>query len=118
MKKLVWLLAVFFILTSFDNKLTTECDIASFYSGYEPDRGSKVLTDRDELEEASLILTPTSVKTGTYVVNITRKGENLYKVDDKNIYIETKYCYEYATHQEVVLKVTSSFGYSLGKIIF
>ena len=31
-----------------------------------------------------------------YEVNLTRKGSNVYKIDGKDIIIQTRYCYVYA----------------------
>ena len=49
-----------------------------------------------------------------YEVSVTRKGSNLYKIDAKNIYIRTRYCYEYVYSENAFLKMS---GYS-DKIIF
>lgn len=49
-----------------------------------------------------------------YEVSVTRKGSNLYKVDGKNIFIHTRYCYEYVYYESSFLKMQ---GYS-GEIIF
>lgn len=49
-----------------------------------------------------------------YEVSVTRKGSNLYKVDGKDIYIHTRYCYEYVHYENSFLKMG---GYS-GEIIF
>lgn len=49
-----------------------------------------------------------------YEVSVTRKGSNLYKVDGKNIFIHTRYCYEYVYSEESFLKMN---GFS-GEIIF
>jgi hypothetical protein len=49
-----------------------------------------------------------------YEVNLTRKGSNVYKVDGKDIIIQTRYCYVYAYSEEAILK---SSGYG-GEVIF
>ena len=49
-----------------------------------------------------------------YQVSITRKGSNLYKVTGKDIYIFTRYCYEYVYYEDAILRMN---GY-LGEIIF
>ena len=49
-----------------------------------------------------------------YDISVTRKGSNLYKVDGKNIFIHTRYCYEYVYYEESFLRMS---GYS-GEIIF
>lgn len=50
----------------------------------------------------------------TYEVSVTRKGNNVYKVDGKNIIIQTRYCYVYAYSEGSILK---SNGYG-GNLIF
>lgn len=118
MPKLITILLCLFCLTSFHIPPYTECDIEAFYSGVTPTDGTMVLTSQDEIEEAKLLLVPMTVDAGKYVVNITRKGANLYKIDGKNIFIKTKYCYEYSYSKEVAISVESSYGYTKGKIIF
>jgi hypothetical protein len=49
-----------------------------------------------------------------YDVNLTRKGSNVYKVDGKDIIIQTRYCYVYAYSEEAIFKAT---GYG-GEVIF
>ncbi|HFT7423984.1 TPA: hypothetical protein ACGRX9_000837 [Pseudomonas aeruginosa] len=49
-----------------------------------------------------------------YEVNLTRKGSNVYKIDGKDIFIQTRYCYVYAYSEEAILKTS---GYS-GEVIF
>lgn len=49
-----------------------------------------------------------------YEVSVTRKGRNIYKVDGKDIYIQTRYCYEYVYSENAFLKM---HGYT-GEIIF
>ena len=49
-----------------------------------------------------------------YEVNLTRKGSNVYKIDGKDIFIQTRYCYAYAYSEEAILK-TSGYG---GEVIF
>ena len=52
-----------------------------------------------------------------YEVQITRKYQNLYKVDNTDIWIQTKYCYEYSNSEKAILKYTG-YGYSKGELIF
>lgn len=107
-------------LTSFTDKavLSDECDVAEFYKAVEPDSDVKVLTTSGDLEEAELILVPTKMEEGTFKIEVTRKGSNIYKVEGTGYYIETRYCYEYATYDEAILKVESNYGYDKGTIIF
>ena len=108
------------ILTSFTNlnPYSDECDIREFYAAVVPDSDVKVLTTYGELEDAELILVPTEMETGTYRIEVTRKGSNLYKVEGTDYYIETSYCYEYATYDEAILEIESNYGYTKGKIMF
>jgi hypothetical protein len=54
------------------------------------------------------------VNAETYEVNLTRKARNLYKVDGKEIILQTRYCYVYAYSEEAILK-TSGYG---GEVVF
>jgi len=49
-----------------------------------------------------------------YEVSLTRKGSNVYKIDGKDIIIQTRYCYVYAYSEEAIFKAS---GYG-GEIIF
>lgn len=46
----------------------------------------------------------------TYEISVTRKGANLYKVDGKEIFIRTKYCYEYAYSETAILEAYGTAG--------
>ena len=118
MLKLLVSISCLLLLSAPSKPTADECEIEAFYKGTTPTSGSKALTSSDELEDIELILTPIEIDAGKYVVNITRKGSNLYKIDGKNIYLETRYSYEYSYGDEVVLKIESNYGYTKGKIIF
>lgn len=49
-----------------------------------------------------------------YEVSLTRKGGNVYKIDGKDIIIQTRYCYVYAYSEEAIFKAS---GYG-GELIF
>jgi len=49
-----------------------------------------------------------------YDVNVTRKDSNLYKVTGKDIFIVTRYCYEYVYSEDSVLRASGGSG----KLIF
>ena len=104
--------------TSLPDITSSEFDVAEFYRGTKPATGTKVLTQSDQTEEVKLILVPLQIDEGNYSISITRKGPNLYVIDIKNIYIETKYCYEYSMMQKAVLKVESKYGITKGKLAF
>jgi hypothetical protein len=96
----------------------TKCDVKKFYKAIEAENDAKVLTIGGDIEEAEYILVPTKLNEGKYTLSVTRKASNFYKVDGQDLFIETNYCYEYATYDEVILIVESNYGYTKGKIIF
>jgi len=49
-----------------------------------------------------------------YEVSLTRKGSNVYKIDGKDIIIQTRYCYVYAYSEDAIFKAS---GYG-GELIF
>ncbi|MDC1306164.1 hypothetical protein N8Y88_04240 [Saprospiraceae bacterium] len=115
-KLLFLLIGITLITTSFKESKTKamsgdECDVANFYEAIDPDNGVKVLTSGGDLEEPELILVPTKIDEGTYEIEITRKGGNIYNLEGTKYYIETRYCYEYATYDDAILKVESNYGY-------
>ena len=61
---------------------------------------------------------PTKIDTGKYEVELTRIDSNFYQIYGTNHYIETKYCYEYATREEAILNITSNYGYTRGEVIY
>ena len=62
----------------------------------------------------ALLALPFYAGADNYEISVTRKGSNLYKVNGKNIFIQTRYCYEYVYAENSFLKM---YGYS-GEIIF
>ena len=63
---------------------------------------------------ALMCLQATPALAENYEVNLTRKGSNVYKIDGKDIIIQTRYCYVYAYSEEAIFK-TSGYG---GEVIF
>lgn len=49
-----------------------------------------------------------------YEVSLTRKGSNVYKIDGKDVIIQTRYCYVNAYSEEAIFKAS---GYG-GELIF
>lgn len=92
--------------------------IYKIYEKIELDNGSKVIDSWGNVEDAKAVLVPTEIDRGRYSVEITRISSNLYQICGTSLFIETKYCYEYATREEVLLNITSTFGYDLGEVIF
>ncbi len=100
------------------NLAGTEYEVKQFYEAVELDNGEKVITNAEKLEDVKLILVPYKMKEGTSIVEITRKGSNIYQIYRTKYYIETRYCNEYANFKKVVLVVRNNYGYTKGKIIF
>lgn len=57
-----------------------------------------------------LLAFPSAAMADNYEVSVTRKGSNLYKVDLKDIFIHTRYCYEYVYGETSILKMSGSTG--------
>ena len=110
------------VLTSYSfdgsNSSSDSYDIAGIFEKVEVPDGSKVLISFDGLKETDAIFVPSKLETGKYTVEVTRVEGNFYQICDTDLYIETRYCYEYATREEVVLNITSNYGYTKGEIIF
>ncbi|MGN6707245.1 MAG: hypothetical protein ACTHJO_14430 [Rhodanobacter sp.] len=61
-----------------------------------------------------LMLVSSAAAAADYDLSVTRKGSNLYKVDGKDIYIHTRYCYEYVYNEDSLLRMSGTSG----KIVF
>lgn len=68
----------------------------------------------NKLIAAILMLLCGTASAADYDVSVTRKGSNLYKVDGKEMYVHTRYCYEYVYSEESLLRMSGERG----KIIF
>lgn len=93
-------------------------DIAGIYEKVELKSGSKVLDYYGNVTDAEAVYVPTKIDRGRYEVELTKVDSNFYQICGTNLYIETKYCYEYAIRDDAILNVTSSYGYTLGEVIF
>jgi hypothetical protein len=93
-------------------------NIAGIYEKQELKSGAKIIDSYNNVKEAKYVLIPTKIDTGKYSVELTRIDSNFYQICGTSIVIETKYCYEYATRDDAVLNITSSYGYTRGEVIF
>ena len=109
---------LFISATPTNSQNTETYTIHKIYEKIELDNGSKVIDSWGNVEEAKAVLVPTEIDRGRYNVEITRISSNLYQICGTSLYIETKYCYEYATREGVLLNITSTFGNDLGEVIF
>jgi len=69
------------------------------------------------------LLAPGLASAETYDLHVTRVGQDLYKIEGtgQTVYIQTAYCYEYATWGEAVLVLNSQpfqGSIDIGKLIF
>jgi len=60
---------------------------------------------------------PGSGLAGDYSVNITRVGSNVYRVTSTDIYIETRYCYEYVYYEDAILRLVGPYS-SSNELVF
>lgn len=95
-----------------------EYDVVNFYEKKDLPSGAKVLDSYDNVKDAKTILVETKLDVGKYVVKLRRLDSNYYEVINTGIVIETRYCHEYASYQEVVLIVDSNYGWTKGKVVF
>lgn len=70
------------------------------------------------VKEAKTVLVPTKLKEGKYSIEVTKVDSNFYKIYGTDLYIETRYCYEYASREDAVLIIESNYGYTKGEVIF
>ena len=107
------------VLTSFNastKRNAAEYPIAATYEGKSLDN-AKVITDAG-IRDAKVVLLPYKLAAGKYVVNVIRKGKDIYKIDGMDIYIETRFCYEILYGQEATVTIEPSYGNSVGTIKF
>lgn len=69
-------------------------------------------------QEAKAVFVPTKIDTGKYQVELTKIDTDFYQICGTDLYIETKYCHEYAIREEAILNITSNYGYTRGEVIF
>lgn len=98
--------------------VSDDYDIETIYKGELPAKGTMALIGSDDLKEVKVILVPDDdLDNGNYEVTVSKKASNLYKVDDRELYIQTRSCYESAYSRKAVLKITGT-GWSKGRLLF
>lgn len=93
-------------------------DIAEIYEKVELKDGSKAMDSYGNVKDAKAVFVPTKIDTGRYEVELTRVDANFYQICGTSLYIETKYCHEYAMRDDAILSITSNYGYTRGEVIF
>ena len=123
--KFLLLLSVLFIVNSKNASEIVESvssgdtyDVVQVYEAVELKSGSKSIDSYGNVEDAKIVLVPTKLDEGKYSVELTKVDSNFYKIYGTDLYIETRYCYEYATRDDAVLIIESNYGYTKGEVIF
>ena len=104
--------------TTISSSQANSYDIAGIYEKQELKSGSKVIDSYNDVKDAKYVLIPTKIDTRKYNVELTRIDTNFYQIYGTTIVIETKYCHEYANREDVILNITSNYGYTRGEVIF
>jgi hypothetical protein len=112
------LIAVLLMMVSMAFAQNNSYDIEEIYLAQNLKSGTLGLTKRGNSVELEKILVPVKVDTGRYSIYIQRVDTNLYEIIGKDIFIKTKYCYEYTYRENVIMEITSIYGFSIGKIYF
>ncbi|MBY5959771.1 hypothetical protein KUV50_16575 [Membranicola marinus] len=94
-----------------------ECIVVEIYEAIQAEYGVQVLTPYGTLEDAELILIPTTIEEGSYKVNVTREAPDLYALEGTDFCIKTDYCLELALYDEAVLKIDHTYGYTKGILL-
>jgi hypothetical protein len=118
--KTTLILCAFFLFMSNGFMLKSpsqSCDIEMIYSSQSVAQGTLGISRMGETVEIQQLLVPMELNEGNYEVTVTRKAQNIYKIENKDIYVKTKHCYEYLNFKSVVLKITSKYGYTKGQLI-
>jgi len=92
-------------------------DVQGVYEKIEA-KGCKALDTFGSVVDIENILQPTKIKDGEYKVELTRKADHLYLIEGTSLYIEMKYCYEYAIRDKAILQIKNSYNRSEGAVYF
>ncbi len=114
-------LTAILLFTSFSTEKSgsSTYNVAAVYEGQEIKDGAKAIKRNGTVvDDVKIILIKTELNTGRYDVKVTKVDSDLYQVDGTDIYIETRYCFQYAYRTEALLNITSRYGYNIGELIF
>lgn len=95
-----------------------KCDVAQVYQKVEIPENSRVLTLNGSFTTASLLLQPTQLESGNYEFTLTRRATNLYMVENSNLFIETKLCFNIGFQQKATVLIDNMDGYIKGTVTF
>lgn len=106
------------VLPGHDAHREASYDVAAVYSIQDLPSDSKVMDRYGNLREARKLLVKTDLHYGDYDVEVKRVEQNFYEVLGTDLYVETKYCYEFSYSDKAVLSITSHYGITIGKLTF
>ena len=98
---------------------STEYEVEAVYKGVSVYSGTMALDSYGNIIGIEMILekyNPFSY--GDHAVRISKISDGLYRVDGTDYYLKTSSCGESAYGKDVTLKIESSSGYRVGKIVF
>lgn len=107
-------LLVLIITSSALCSFAEEYSVEAIYEKVDVESGTIAVDNYGTQREVDYLLVKTNLKSGKYEIELTRKDSNLYHVYGTDIYIKTRYCYEYATYDDAILIV----DYYSAKVIF
>lgn len=117
MKQIIIIL--FTIISSLSAFAVRKYDIVETYEITQAPKDSKAVNAYGVVTNAKYILTPSKIKYGECSVELSKIGENIFKINGTNLCVETKYCSEWISYsKKAILVIESSFGYFKGKLIF
>lgn len=93
-------------------------DVVCVYEKIELESGAKSLDSYGNIKDAKAVFVPTEIDRDKYTVELTRIDSNFYQICGTSLYVETRYCYEYAIRDDAILNITSNYGYTRGEVIF
>lgn len=93
-------------------------DVIKVYKRIEVEYGTKASNNYGNLIEIKYLYVPIELERGRYDVELNREDSNFYHIIGTDYYIETRFCYKYAIREEALLIIKSSYGYTLGEVIF
>ena len=95
-----------------------ECDIEALMEEVDVPVGT-MATDGFDAIEVEQLLTPTTIETGKYEIEVTEEYDDLYEVSGYNLFVQTQYCYYGSSlSDDAILDVSSRNGVTVGKLIF
>jgi hypothetical protein len=95
-----------------------ECDVESILAQIDVPRGTIAIGGLGRIVEVDMLLVPTTLEAGLYRVSLTRKEDNLYEIIGEDLYVRTRFCYEFCYSADALLELQTYSGVNLGKVIF